>query len=311
MNLRTVRVLVLAVLFVFLFIAIRLTLKPINSLDYEIHIEALHKFWAGRDPYTVTGYYDPPWATFIIAPLVNQPLETWLAISVTLFIVAVLDLGSPAALLLLIHPIFITLIASSNPEWLYVGPGLWLLCYTPRGWGRGIAWLFLAVKPQTTFLLLAFDGVQAVRQRDGQAFAALLVPMLGAWALYPGYLNQFSKRLDIEWSATVIFHYGIGGALLVTLVIMALRRHRWRDYKTLGLLLAPVWSPYLLQYGYTAVLFTLRNASWLRIIVYVIAGILLAVLYWRDFHVAEQLGTLGMLLLAALLAPASSWRARA
>jgi hypothetical protein len=42
-------------------------------------------------------------------------------------------------LLLLLNPIFITLLASSNAEWLWVGPGLWLLYRTPKGWARGLA----------------------------------------------------------------------------------------------------------------------------------------------------------------------------
>ncbi len=77
------------------------------------------------------------------------------------------------------------------------------------------------------------------------------------------------------------------------------------DGKTLGLLLGPVWSPYMLQYSYTATVFTMRRAGWLRNLLYVLASIGRAFLFWRDYHVAEQIGAFGMVLMAALLAPSS------
>ncbi len=297
------RIIFLLLLFIVTFVAIRLTIRPINTLDYDIHIVGLQGFWEGRSPYTVTGYYDPPWSIFILAPLAYQPLETWLALTFAFFTVLMFDLGKPSGLILLVHPIFFTLIASSNPEWIFLAPGLWLLYHMPRGWGRGAAWVFLAIKPQTTFLLLIFDGLYALRQRDWRAMGLATTVGLGSLALYPEYWSRFSQRLTIEWSATVMFHYGVLGAVLVTLMIVLVRRHHLRDYKTLGLLLAPVWSPYLLQYGYVGVLFTLRGAHWLLQMLYVLAGIALAALFWREYHVAEQLATLGFVLLAAIFAP--------
>jgi hypothetical protein len=292
-----------AALFIIMFVVVRVIIRPINSLDYEIHVAGLQQFWQGHSPYTVTGYYDPPWSIFILAPLAYQPLETWLALTIAFFVLLTLDLGKPAGLLQLMHPIFFTLIASSNPEMIFVAPGLLLMYHTPRGWGRGLAWVFLACKPQTTFLLLILDGLYAVRQRDWRAI--VLAPAIGltSWALYPEYWGHFSQRLTIEWSATVMFHYGVIGAILVTLFVLAVRRKRLKDYKSIGLMLAPVWSPYLLQYGYIGVLFTIRGAHWLWQIVYLVAGIVLAALFWRDFHVAEQFATLGFVLLAAIFAP--------
>jgi hypothetical protein len=297
------RALFLLSLLVVVFLAVRLTIRPINTLDYDIHIAGLQAFWEERSPYTVTGYYDPPWSIFILAPLAYQPLETWLALSIAFFTVLIFDLGKPIGVLQMAHPVFFTLLVSSNPELIFVAPGFWLLYGTPRGWGRGLAWVFLACKPQTTFLLLIFDGLCALCERDWRA--VLLAPTigLGTWALYPEYWAQFSQRLTIEWSATVMFHYGIVGALLVTGVILALRYHGWRDYKTLGILLAPVWSPYLLQYGYVGVLFTMRGAHWGAQLIYTVVGIGLVALFWREYHVAEHIATLGFVLLAAALAP--------
>jgi hypothetical protein len=290
-------------IFVVVFITTRLVIRPLNSLDYEIHIAGLQALWQGQSPYTITGYYDPPWSIFILAPLAYQPLETWLSLTIALYTVLTLDLGKPIGLIQLLHPIFFTLIASSNPEIIFVAPGLLLLYHTPRGWGRGLAWVFLACKPQTTFLLLIFDGLHALWKRDWRAIVLAPAIGLGSWALFPEYWGQFSQRLTIEWSATVMFHYGVIGAVLVTLFVIIVRRKRLRDYKTLGLLFAPVWSPYLLQYGYIGVLFTMRGAHWLWQIVYLIAGIALAALFWQEYHIAEQFATLGFVLLAAIFAP--------
>src|SRR5215831_14292540 len=110
------RSLFLVALFVVIFLSTRLTIRTINDTDYSMHVRSLQAFWSGKSPYNVGGYFQPPWDIFFLAPLVNQPLETWLALNVAIFAVSAIDLGTPAALILLIHPIFITLIASSNPE---------------------------------------------------------------------------------------------------------------------------------------------------------------------------------------------------
>lgn len=292
----------LAALFVMIFVCVRAFIKPINDVDYQVHILALKSFWQGQGPYAVFGFLEPPWSIFFQAPLVNQPLETWLALAVALFVTIIIDLGTPAGLLQIAHPIFITLIASSNPEWLLVGPGLWLLYRTPKGWGRGLAWLFLACKPQSTFVLLLFDGWDALRTRDWKAILLSAAVAIGAMLLFPQPLGRLLVPHD--WSASVLANWGFLGAVGVTVVILAIRRQRLPDYKTLGILLAPVWTPYTLEYNYAAVLFTLRGAGWLRNIIYLVGGFVLAYLFWRDYHVAEQVGALGMLLLAAVLAPA-------
>jgi hypothetical protein len=292
----------LLAVFAAVFVGARLVIHPINNIDYIVHVVGLQNFWSGKTPYNMPGYLLPPWSIFFIAPLVNQPLETWLALTVAFLVVGIIDLGTPAGLLLLAHPVFILLLASSNPEWIFLGPGLWLLYRTPRGWGRGLAWLLLTAKPQTTFILLLFDGVQALRSRDWKAIGlAAFVAIITTILFFPPIEGLMKPH---DWSASVLSNYGVLGAALATVVILAVRRYRLKDYKTLGLLLAPVWTPYTLQYNYTAVIFTMRSAGWLRNIIFLLASYGLAYLYWRDFHVAEQVGALGMLLLAAILAPA-------
>ncbi len=289
-------------LFVVVFVAVRLTIKPINDTDYHTFSAGLDAFRRGESPYSVGGYFMPPWSTFFLYPLLGQPIETWLALDVALFAAMTIDLGSLPALLLLAHPVFITLIASSNAEWFVVGPGLWLLYRGKKGWWRGLAWLLLTCKPQTTLFLLLFDGWDALRERDWKAIGLAAGVATVTLAVSPQFFSRIQVPLD--WSATVIAHYGLIVALLVALLIVAIRWRRLDDRKTLGLLLAPILSPYMLQYSYTATLFTMRRAGWIRTIIYVIAGIGLAALFWQNFHVSEQLGTLGMVLLAAILAPA-------
>ncbi|MBX3081932.1 MAG: hypothetical protein KF716_09900 [Anaerolineae bacterium] len=301
------RLLMVALTFVVVFVAVRVAIRPINDTDYQIYRDGLEHFWQGQSPYPVTGYVLPPWATVILAPLVNQPLEVWLALTVTIFVVSVLDQGSPVALLLLLHPIFLTLIASSNPEWIFIGTGVWLLEATPRGVGRGVAWVFLASKPQTIWLLLVFDGIVALRQRDWKPFV-----VAGGWAVIAYLITPMPPQIWIQrgttglnWSLPIVYNYGVIGALLVTAFILVVRWQRRNDYKTLGLLLSLVWTPYVLQYAFTTLLFAMRKASWLRILVFLAGGIGLAYLFWRDFHVNEQAGAAGMLLLAAIMAPSN------
>ncbi len=60
----------------------------------------------------------------------------------------------------------------------------------------------------------------------------------------------------------------------------------------------------MLQYSYTATAFTMRGAGLLRTVIYVVASLILMILFWQNYHVAEHVGALGMVLLAAILAPA-------
>jgi len=303
-NQKRNRRLFLIALFAVIFLSVRVVVHPINDTDYVNTTDALHAFLAGQNPYSVVGHYMPPWSLFFLTPLVNQPVETWLALDVALFVTAVIDLGGPAGLLLMAHPAFITLIASANPEWLFVGTGLWLLYHEPRGWLRGVTWLLLTCKPQTTFFVLIVDGMRAVRERDWKAIGLAAIGAIGTLVLYP----QFFERMThlFQWSTSVLPNFGILGALIVTSAIVGMRWKRHVDLRTMGLLLAPVWSPYMLEYSYVGASFTLRGAVWWRIVLYVAGSIALAYLFWRDYHVHEWIGALGMVLLAALLAPADT-----
>src|SRR5260221_2698492 len=294
----------LIVLFIVIFIVVRLTLHPINNVDYIVFTGGLDKLFHGSSPYTFAGYLVPPWTIFITLPLAYQALATWLALTVALFVTMIFDAptlrrSTPAGLLLLIHPIFITLIASSNPEWLLIGPGFWLLDHFPRGWGRGLAWVFLTTKPQTTIVLLIFEGIMALRQRDWKAIGIAAAIAVGTFLIFPQPIEPLLKPHD--WSASVIAHYGLIGAIVVTVLILAIRRHDLKDYKTLGIFLSPVWTPYNLQYNYVSVLYTMRHAGWIRNTIYLIGGLVLAALFWKDYHVADHVAILGILLLAVLL----------
>jgi hypothetical protein len=295
------RIFFLIALFVTLFVSTRIVIRPINTSDFDTYSAAVKAVWRGQSPYVMDQYMMPPWAALVLAPLANQPLETWLALSVALFVTAIIAIGSPAGLLLLLHPIFITLIASSNPEWLLVGSGLWLLSDRPRGWRRGVAWLLLSCKPQSTIGLLIFDGWNALKTRDWWAFIVSGAVAITTLIIFP---MPFQRLLiPHDWSSSILAHYGLIGAILVTIAILIIRRHQLADTHTLGILLTPVWVPYTLEYNYMAVIFTMRSAGWLRTSLYVGLSLGLMYLFWRDYHVAEQIGAAGMVLLAALLAP--------
>jgi hypothetical protein len=52
-------------------------------------------------------------------------------------------------------------------------------------------------------------------------------------------------------------------------------------------------------------IFTMRNAGWVRLGIYAVLSIGAAAFFWNDFHVREQLGSLVMVVGAAILAPAN------
>src|SRR5260221_14766386 len=76
-------------LFVVVFVSARVAIRPVNNTDYNSYVVGLDAFWQGQTPYTSVNYYMPPWSVFFLAPLVNQPLETWLALEVALFATAI------------------------------------------------------------------------------------------------------------------------------------------------------------------------------------------------------------------------------
>jgi hypothetical protein len=299
------RNLFLVALFLVVFVIVRLVVRPINNTDYLVFQRALDSLSSGHSPYAEWQFISLPWSAWLMLPLHYQPLETWLALEVAIFVVVMLDLGSPLSLLMLIHPIFIVLIASANPEWLMVGPGLWLLYRYPRGWTRGLAWVLLSGKPQAVAFLLVFDGIQALRERDWKAIVVMGSVAVAGFLAYPEFFKNVQTGFGY-WSMTTIAHFGVSGAALATAVILALRWRRRADLRTLCLLLAPIWVPYMLQYSYMTLLFVMRGASFLRILVFTIGSLAIVAIFWKDFHVSEHLGTLGMVLLAALLAPAYS-----
>jgi peptidoglycan/LPS O-acetylase OafA/YrhL len=105
------------------------------------------------------------------------------------------------------------------------------------------------------------------------------------------------------WSVTILPHFGVIGALAVTAAMFLLRRKRLADKRTMAILLAPVWAIYMLEYSLTTMAFTLRGADWKRNLIYLIGCYILGALFWQEVFSREQYGALGMMLLAALLAP--------
>lgn len=289
-------------LFIVVFVSVRLFIPPIFNTDYINSELALRAILRGQSPFISPNWLMPPWAAFFLMPLVNEPLNTWLALTIALFVAISFDLGGPSALLLLAQPAFVLLVASGNPEWLLVGPGLWLLYRAKRGWLRGLAWLLLACKPQTTIFVLVFDGWKAFRARDWKAFSLSGVVALGSVALYPQFLGRLAGIA--RWSSSTLPTYGIAAAIIATAIILVLRLNRLRDLKTIGLMLGQIWAPYMLEYSYVAVAFTMRGAGWWRTGLYIIGSIGLAAIFWQNYHTTEAAGILGMTLLAALLAPA-------
>ncbi|HLY25799.1 MAG TPA: hypothetical protein VKQ72_05630 [Aggregatilineales bacterium] len=295
------RPLFLGAVFIVIFISARLVIHPFNDVDYYTFTHGVQAAWNGQSPYSVQGYFSPPWSIIFLTPVYRQPIETWLALDVAIFATMMLDLGTPPGLLLLFTPAFITLLASSNAEWLMIGPGLWLLYRARSGWLRGVAWLLLTCKPQSVIVLLVFDGWAAIKIRDWKAFLVAGIVSLISLAIYPQFMRQI--QIPLDWSISVLARYGLVGAVIATVFIIFVRRNRLDDYKTLGIQLSPVWTPYILQYSYVPTAFTMRKAGAVRTLIYVIVSLGLAVAYWQGYHEAEHIGALGMVLLAALLAP--------
>lgn len=316
----------LFLVFLIAFLVAMALYKPIINPDYVVCIRALRLVMAGQYPYGAIGanglpilpYLMPPWSFLFLAPLAGQPTIVWLSLTTAVCVTMLLDLSHWrwSALLLLAHPAFIGMIASSNPEWLLVGSGLWLLYRSGRrGWLRGVVWLLLSCKPQTTFILLVFDGVLACRQRDWRPFVVAVPTAASCLVLIPGFFDGVQRA---HWSVTVLYDFGVPGAIIASLALFILYRLKYRhtagiftalsqDWRSIALLLAPIWAPYMLQYSLLASAFTMRRSGLWRIFCFMAVSLLSVALFWDQDHGAvAALSTLFVVVSAVALRKSSS-----
>ncbi|RPJ03101.1 MAG: hypothetical protein EHM39_00220 [Chloroflexi bacterium] len=324
----------LAMVFLTSLYATYLLLPPINEMDWIRTEQQVRNMWRGInpycDPYCTFLDFDPdlnvdedyvstqaysPWVMFYFGVLAFAGVRVIVALSVAFWIIIVMDSGHPAALVLVIHPAFLMLWAAANADFVINGVGLWLILRGVRGWRRGVAWMLIAIKPQVLPFILLLEGARILWERDWEAIrviaaiGAISVALYPDWLLetMPSYLNIARGEKPVvevgltEFPFSVYGAWGFGAALGVTVVILALMRHRLTEWRSLAVLLGLVWTPYINPYSYALLLILFRKTPGWRVGLYLAVSLAILPILFREFHQYERYGVLLFLLLAAAL----------
>lgn len=326
----------LALVFVVSLAAAYFLISPVNHDDWLRTAQQLRFMLQGTDPYCIEGCeafrFDPdlawsavefnsiaysPWYIFFFSSIAYSSTSIPIALTVAFWIVIILDIGYLPALFLVLHPSFIMLWASGNIDFLVSGVGLWFVLRGARGWRRGIALLLIAVKPQTLILLLLLEGLRILWESDWKAFAIIGVVVSSSIVLFPGWFTEmvpayltggfsrsgvaFSQHIEISYPFSVYGAWGIGAALLITILIVVIMLHRLTEWRTLAVLLSFVWTPFVNPYNFAVLLLLFRRTAPWRIGLYLGLSLLTLPILFGEYHMYERYGTLLFLLGAALL----------
>lgn len=222
---------------------------------------AVKEFLAGRSPYTVKLFYNPPWVLLPLIPLSFLPDET------AGFIMAILALGSyaylayrfgakPFALAIFIFsPPIIRGIFDVNVDWL-AALGLLL---PPQ-----IGLFFLLIKPQIGVVVAIYWAVQAWRKGKWRELIRVFLPIMIAFAfsffLYGLWPLKFPNVLDVPYNISP-WPYAI--PLGVFLIIYSLKKRKIE----LNLLSIPLLTPYFAPYSLPVPLLSLVQYPYLLLII--------------------------------------------
>lgn len=300
------RLWVLCVVFVLCMAASLVFVKPINSFDFDNINHGLGMMLVGVSPYWFKGiyqYYFPPWSVFFLWPLAFVTVAWMVALDVALWIVYVLARGRLPALLFLIHPLFILLIASGNSEIIGLVVGVWLIQANVKGWPRGVAMLLLTIKFQTAFLLILLEGLRILLDRDWEALAVIPALAIPAMIRFPQWIPNYFKNPAGAWgySFSVIGTGGVLAAVSITIIILYIMRKRLDEWRALAIFLSLVWTPYVLPFSFISIFIPMMRAKWWRVLVFLGGSIALLPIFFQQFHTWERVGTILMLMLAVLL----------
>ncbi len=333
-------VLFLTVVFVTSLWSAYLLLPTFNEMDWIRTVQQVRNLWRGVnpycDPYCEFHNFDPdlpvdetyvsvkvysPWVMFYLGVLAYASTRVIVALNVAFWIIIILDSGRPAALILILHPAFLMLWASANPDFVLNGVGLWLIIRGVQGWRRGVALMLIAIKPQILPLLLLLEGVRTLWERDWQAVGVMAGIGIVSVALYPAWLTDtipallgFSQGISPEEKAGLgeLFSYpfspfgawGVWAAVGISVVIVLLMARRLTEWRTLAVLLSFVWTPHLSLYNYALLLILFRQTSAWRVLLYLGLSLGSLPFLFREYHQYERYGVLLFLLLAAVLTSA-------
>jgi hypothetical protein len=257
----------------------------VNANDNDIHQAAVRALLAGNNPYEHSSYIGPAHGVPLLIPWVMAG-ERVTAFLNLLFILILYGLTPQRinwmALGFVISPLLLFANASANITGISSGVGLILVLGRAKGWLRGYAWAMLALHPQEAGVILALDGLMAIRQRDWGALLAGGLLCLPSLIWLPAWLEALEEWNVVELHVARLSPAGrypwwilalISGVILARLYQQRTwLRHYPEQLAWLANMLAWLWiNPYIQLYTLWILLIPLRWLSgWVSLVLWAI-----------------------------------------
>jgi hypothetical protein len=249
---------------------------PLPDADwYGTYDPAVKNILAGKSPYDVPGFHNPPWMVLLLLPFGLFPLHVGRALffiaSILIFIFILWKTESNAltAVAVFLSPTLLGGLLASNPD-LFILSGILL---SPT-WGL----LVLLLKPQIGmglfFYYLYWSWKDGGLKNSLIIFAPVVIGYLVSLALFPALISKLLHKSAIDpWNRS-IFPYGI--PLGIFFLWLAIRKKN----PYLALAVGPFFSPYLTYYSYLAVQIALLHKDVEKVIRRDLLQFILTVILW-------------------------------
>jgi hypothetical protein len=235
------------------------------AIDWEqVYVPASRAVLAGRSPYTVAGFMNPPWALLPLLPFGADPVAGragLFVLSLTVYALVAIRLeAAPVALgLFLVSPTVLHTLLNGNLEWLVL-----LGILLPPRWGL----VLMVIKPQVGAGVAVWWAAEAWRAGGwhgviilvspvGVALATSLV-LFGLWPL------QVGDPPGLAWNASP-WPWGLPLGLGVLVYSV------WKRDVRAALIAAPLCSPYVIQHAWTGAVLALVGRTW--VLAFVVVGL--------------------------------------
>lgn len=218
-----------------------------------------------KSPYSIDGYYNPPWAIIPLIPLALLPESVGYAflilLSLAIFSYTAHRLGAKPIVviaILLSPPVLHSLLNGNIDAFAVLG-----FVLPPQ-----IGLFFVLIKPQIGIALALYWLIEAWRQGGMrqviQIFSPITVVMLGSFLLFGLWPLRFIQEIDLWWNASL---WPISIPVGLVLVAAAIR------YRQMGfaMVASPCLSPYVLFHAWVGVLFAL--VSRIPMIIMIVLGL--------------------------------------
>jgi hypothetical protein len=222
-----------------------LSFVPYYAVDFrDYFLPAARLAIRGEDPYSIEGFYNPPWMLLFVLPFSWLPDQTaqnaYIATALIVMAYALRKIGASTVdgILAMVSVPFVSIITFGNVEWLILFGAIlppWLGVF------------FVMMKPQIGLGVFIYWAIEAYTRDKERGLVRLLIPLMtvtiisfllfGFWPIHMLGATDRANDFGIN-TATFPWMVPIGFLLL---------DKAWRSKKAHnGLVVAPCWSPYLM-----------------------------------------------------------------